>query len=551
MSHIVTCSISWENFIVSDHEVWLREKFWFSNLPETKPKYRLRHLGAFYPNWAFYKRKCDKTEKDIISIFSPDCPYPVWDRDEWFKFANPPYTDIDFSQSFFPQAQKLFYQCPIPHIFHFQCENCAYADDWYESRDCYLCHGGTSAEGLRYCARMNNGCKDSIYCTSCVSSQWCYDCTNCENAYYCVHCLDVRNSRNCMMSFDCRNCQDCLFCFNLRGKQYCVGNRELTKEQYESERAKWKLETRTWYQKAQTYFAKMMHEIAWLRSTYVELSEETTWNYVQHMKDCEMCFMELDHENCCHGLWSGWGVKHICEGLGTYGCHGGYKVTMPIKCFEIRFSFMCFECRFSDYLAYCVGCENCIGCAWLHKKNYCIFNKPYSKQEFAELQKRLIDHMKSTGEWGQFFPGDFAPNVYEDSLSAAFWPLTRDMPNISWFRMLQNPHVKLDSYLSSDTISESSFEADEWVTKQIYWDKIARKPFTILSQDINFCRTLFVPLPDTHYIRRILHNLSWMPFNGELRTTKCAKSGKEIQTSWPAEYDGRILSEEEYLRVVV
>jgi hypothetical protein len=108
-----------------------------------KPRYRLQQLGAFYPNWAFYKRKCDKTGKDIISIFAPDCPYPIWDREEWFRSANPPSADIDFNEPFFPQAKKLFYESPIPHIFQFQCENCAYADDWYESKDCYLCHGGT------------------------------------------------------------------------------------------------------------------------------------------------------------------------------------------------------------------------------------------------------------------------------------------------------------------------------------------------------------------------------------------------------------------------
>jgi hypothetical protein len=158
--------------------------------------------------------------------------------------------------------------------------------------------------------------------------------------------------------------------------------------------------------------------------------------------------------------------------------------------------------------------------------------------------------MKSTGEWGHFFPGDFAPNVYEDSLSAAFWPLSSDIQNNFWFRLSQQPHAKLDSYFSSEALPESPFLADETTTKQIYWDEISQKPFQVLAQDINFCRTLSVPLPDMHYIRRIFHNLSWMPFNGELRKTTCAKSGKEIYTSWTSEYDGRIVSEEEYLKIV-
>jgi recombinational DNA repair protein (RecF pathway) len=51
-------------------------------------------------------------------------------------------------------------------------------------------------------------------------------------------------------------------------------------------------------------------------------------------------------------------------------------------------------------------------------------------------------------------------------------------------------------------------------------------------------------------MNRIQKNFSWMPFDGELRTTKCAKSGKEIQTSWPEIYDERILCEEAYLKVI-
>jgi len=41
-----------------------------------------------------------------------------------------------------------------------------------------------------------------------------------------------------------------------------------------------------------------------------------------------------------------------------------------------------------------------------------------------------------------------------------------------------------------------------------------------------------------------------MHFNGRNRETRCAKTGKVIMTNWPAEYDGRILSEEEYLEAV-
>lgn len=84
----------------------------------------------------------------------------------------------------------------------------------------------------------------------------------------------------------------------------------------------------------------------------------------------------------------------------------------------------------------------------------------------------------------------------------------------------------------------------------MFWDAISHKPFQILTLDIQFCRDLGVALPYTHYIRRLQENFAWMPYDGTLRETTCAKSGVPIQTSWPAEYDGRILSEDEYLKIV-
>ncbi len=96
----------------------------------------------------------------------------------------------------------------------------------------------------------------------------------------------------------------------------------------------------------------------------------------------------------------------------------------------------------------------------------------------------------------------------------------------------------------------TAVQADQTTTRVSYWDEKAQKPFQILPQDINFCRDLGVPLPSSYYMRRIQENFRWMPYNGVLRTAHCAKSGVQIQTSWPAEHDARILCESEYQKIV-
>lgn len=129
------------NFCFMSSELRIRSLFAMPTL-DIPPLKRIQCLGAFFPQWNLYKRLCDKTGKDIISVFRPDCPYPVWHKDEWFKNANPPKAVFDSNQLFFPQAETLFKQCPIPHNSGATNENCEYTDDWWQSKNCYLSHTG-------------------------------------------------------------------------------------------------------------------------------------------------------------------------------------------------------------------------------------------------------------------------------------------------------------------------------------------------------------------------------------------------------------------------
>lgn len=144
------CRISDIDFDVSVFETEMRRSFGFDILPDVAPFLRIRHLGAFWPHWALHKRKCDKTGRDIVSVFRPDCPYPIWHKDEWYKSALPPSALIDFDQTFFPQAESLFKQCPIQHHVGSNNENCEYTEDAWSCKNCYLVHSAFESEDTRY-----------------------------------------------------------------------------------------------------------------------------------------------------------------------------------------------------------------------------------------------------------------------------------------------------------------------------------------------------------------------------------------------------------------
>jgi hypothetical protein len=98
----------------SSHSLAIRAIF-DAPTPTMSPSRLMRHLGAFWPHWSLHKRQCDKTGEEMMSVFRPDCTYPVWHKDIWFREASPPKAVFDFTEPFFPQAEKLFKQCPIPH----------------------------------------------------------------------------------------------------------------------------------------------------------------------------------------------------------------------------------------------------------------------------------------------------------------------------------------------------------------------------------------------------------------------------------------------------
>lgn len=408
------CRISGVGFDISESEQALRREFGVDTLPDLAPHIRIRHMGAFWPHWSLHKRRCDKTGKNIVSVFRPECPYPVWHKDEWYRSALPPSASFDFDQTFFSQTETLFKRCPIPHNSGLNNENCEFTDDWWNSRNCYLCHSGVNTEDNRYCYRLI-GCRNCLYVVFSFECEWCYDVINSEKCYRCVSGLYLKNCRETAFCYDCRNCSDCLFCFNLRNKQYCIGNKQLSKEEYEIQKKQFPYDTIQGYEHCKTLFEKMMREIAWHRSTYMDFVENSSGNYILRLKNMQRTFLGADGEDGYNVTRFGW-AKTAVDSINLQEAERVFFSSgVQIKSYDVFCSFMLDNSRFARYSAYSSRCENIFGCCGLLGAKNAILNTVYSQQEYDVLQKKLQDHMKSTGEWGQFFPGSFAPSPYDES----------------------------------------------------------------------------------------------------------------------------------------
>ena len=85
----------------------------------------------------------------------------------------------------------------------------------------------------------------------------------------------------------------------------------------------------------------------------------------------------------------------------------------------------CFKSKYVEYSQYCPSAEWCFGCVGLKKGSYSIFNKKYSKEEYEILHARVVEHMKNTGEWGEFFPHWASPFAYNETAAQEWFPLSR------------------------------------------------------------------------------------------------------------------------------
>lgn len=107
------------------------------------------------------------------------------------------------------------------------------------------------------------------------------------------------------------------------------------------------------------------------------------------------CFDEI--EKCAYASY---GEKSTM----TYDA---YAFVETEQCYEVMSGVGLYKSQFIEwinngpheslYCKLCVNnCRNCFGCVGLKQKQYCIFNKQYTKEEYEKLVPQIITHMQNT-----------------------------------------------------------------------------------------------------------------------------------------------------------
>jgi len=524
-------------------------------VPKLCPDCRQQRRLAFRNERSLYYRKCDLSGKQIVAMYPQETPFPVYHITEWQsdKWDAKDYgRNFDFNRPFFEQFQELCNE--VPHlsllIDPLMDDNAEFTNCSSEARNCYLISQAEKNENAYYSRGINN-CRDCCDCLRVHSCELCYECINLNNCYNCKYCQDSDNCSDCYFSSDLRGCKFCFGCHGIAQKEYYIFNKKVSKEE--------------WHKKVQELIltpSVIEHMKENSLKTRLKVPQRNLRNIqclnsvgdnLQQCKEAENSFDSKDLENCkyCYEIMNGakdsqdfsmWGLN--CELL--YDCVGcGYNV------YNTLFSFHCWQ-NISN-LIYCFECfpsvKDCFGCISIRKSKYCILNKQYTKEEYEELVPKIIEHMKKTGEWGEFFPITLSPFGYNETDAQEYFIMKKEEVLLQGWKWKDDEKGK-DDYLGPKIeIPESIENSYIDICDKILQCESTGKLYKITPQEFSFYKKIGVPLPrkspeQRHKERVALRN----PRN--LWTRNCDKCGIEMQTTYAPDRPEIVYCEECYLKEV-
>jgi len=500
-----TCSITKKAFEVVDGEIDVLRKMGLKD-PLFSPVVREVMRFAFRNERNLKMRKCDATGETILSIYGEDAVFPVYKYDYWVSDKwDVPEKDFDFDKSFFEQYSDLSKITPRAHGFVPYNENCDYVSAAEKNKNCYMHILSDRDEDCMYTHGVF-GSKDCIDCSFLSDSELCYECTDCRSLYHCKMCFLCDNSSELNFCFDMRGCQNCFFCSGLRNQKYCYFNEQLSREEYEGKMEFINLKS---YKGFEEFRIKFIEEIV-ERSKYERMinAENCTGNFLVNTKNCFNCFDVENAEDCSYLRIGANGLKDVHHSHaivdGSELIVGNVSTTESYNCHNVIGCWTCNECSYSEFLQ---GCKNCIGCISLRRKQYCVFNKQYSKDEYEKIKRHIIDELGDM--WGSPFPLKLAPFNYQESAFKDYSSLTEEeVKSIGW-EYGKTEESKKNDGLSVNLIPDIIDDFEESSFSNVYECPETFKLFKIIKQEFLLLRKIGVPLPRKHHEARFRNRMKF------------------------------------------
>ena len=155
----------------------------------------------------------------------------------------------------------------------------------------------------------------------------------------------------------------------------------------------------------------------------------------------------------------------------------------------------------------CFSTQDCLGCFGLKQKQYCIFNKQYSKEEYFILKKKIIEHMRNTKEWGEYFPTSVSPFAYNESMAQDYFPLTKDQALKAGYSWYDHPARDYKITLTTEDLPETVENIKDNIANEIIQCStqnsrntekypLCTTAFNITPLELTFYKKMKLPIPE-------------------------------------------------------
>ncbi len=523
--------------------------------PTLCPDCRQQQRLSFRNERHLFRRMCDLCRENIISMYPAETSFPVYSTGCWWSDrwdAKSYGRDIDLSRSFMSQLQELYLAVPrLQNVgsSDMKAMNSEYVNYAGWNKNCYLIFDSDYNEDCCYA----NVIKHSKTCSDCsyVShSQLCCECVDCNKCYGLEMCQRCSNCNSSAFLFNCSGCSDCAFCCNLVSKRHCLWNEQLAPDEYRR-RLDELLRSET-----RNTLAERFHQFT-LRfpRKYCSIlhSEECSGDYISNAQRCAVCFnvgeaQDLAYcdsvyraKDCADVSSFGEGIEQVSNS-GTIG-HGG---------FGIHF---CYDCVTNCHnLLYCLQChqtKNSFGCVGFRSGEYCILNKEYTKEEYERLVPKIVEHMRKTGEWGEYFPVAMSPFAYNETVAQEYFPLTKkEVLKRGWqWGDPTDEMPKVNRVIPAEKLPNSIEDIPDDVLNWAIECETTKRPFKIVKRELDFYRQMKLPIPHFHPDERHRRRMA-LRNPRKLWKRPCMKCGKEMETTYSTERAVIVYCEKCYLKEV-
>lgn len=510
--------------------------------PTFCPECRLQRRLVWMKGVELFKRKCDLCREIKLSMYHPDAPYVVfcdrcWWSDKWDArdFA----LEYNSERNFLEQWNELLHKTPILglSIDKVSSDLSPYTNHVGNSKNSYLVYYSDYAEDSAFAYQLTHA-KNVYNSSSVMECDTVYDSSNLFKSYNIIGgASNNTTSYDCAFIRDCEGVHHCFIATNLRNQSYVFMGERFSKDKYESKIKKIDLgsyqQYQFWKNKAEEFFKNSIPRPKW-----ETLSVNSSGSYVFQSRNCADCFDVTDCEDSRFLMLIKIGKVKDCYDYVDWGENTELvyeAITVGNGASNVKFTHESgHHISNVEYSKLSTGGGYHFGCVSVKKTEYCILNKQYTKEEYIKLRNKIIEDMNNNPyiskaghiyKYGEFFPPEFSPHSYNDTLASRFNSLTKEEIIYRGLKLYDFEKKDYEVTLKNNEIPDHIKDVKDDILDQVIQCGNCIRGFKIIFQELQFLRKNNLPLPRECPFCRLGEKIDKSILTMKIYTRKCDKCG--------------------------